>query len=77
MINTSKFAFIAAVAFASMASPAFAHTKAHHHRHHYSLQGVYNHRPDAAIAPFLNPDSPEATGGGSLGYNQCTGHARC
>ncbi|MGA8610847.1 MAG: hypothetical protein WB760_03860 [Xanthobacteraceae bacterium] len=73
MINKSKFAFIAAVALASIASPAFAHAKAHH-RHRHALQALYNHRP---VVPYLNPDSPEATGGGSLGYNQCTGHARC
>ena len=74
MINMSKFAFIAAVALASVALPTFAQA---HHRHPYALQGVYNRRPDAAVVPPLNPDSPEATGGGSLGYNQCTGHARC
>ena len=76
MISKSKFAFIAAIAVASIAAPGFAHAKAHH-RHHYTLQGIYNHRPDAAVLPRLDPDSPELTGGGSLGYNQCTGHARC
>ena len=77
MINTSKFAFIAVVAVASIAAPALANAKAHHHRHHYELQGVYNRGPGAPFVPRLDPDSPELTGGGSLGYNQCTGHARC
>ena len=77
MINTSKFAFIAAVALASIASPAFAHTEAHH-RHGYAPEQVYNHRPDAAFMPAFNPaDDPATTGGGSVGYNACAGHARC
>jgi hypothetical protein len=71
MTKTSKFAFIAAVALASIASPAFAQTTGHQHRYRNDLEPTYNHRP------FLDPDSPELTGGGSLGYNQCTGHARC
>ena len=77
MINTLKFVFIAAVALAGIASPAFAQTEAHH-RHGYAPEAVYNHRSDAAFAPALNPaDDPATTGGGSVGYNACTGHARC
>jgi hypothetical protein len=38
-------------------------------------QNVYRNspRPHATVprtGPFSNPDSPEATGGGNLGYNQ-------
>ena len=40
---------------------------------------VYRSVPPAAAtlprtAPFSNPNSPEATGGGSLGYNQTVPH---
>jgi len=38
---------------------------------------VYDFAPDPAAGPPLDPDSPEATGGGSLGFNKCAGHARC
>lgn len=78
MINKSKLAFIAAVALASIASPAFAQAAtAASHPHLYAPdRPVYNYAPNAGAVP--NPvDNPATTGGGSMGYNACAGHARC
>jgi hypothetical protein len=91
MINKSKLAFIAGVALANVAAPVFAQAATTtHHRHYYAHRAVYDYRPDtdyranaryrtnANVMPAANPaDDPAMTGGGSLGYNACTGHARC
>lgn len=80
-INTSKLAVTAAVALATIGSPAFA---AHRHHHYVSNRPVYTdyarnpgaHAQDAL--PASNPtDDPALTGGGSLGYNKCGGHPAC
>lgn len=76
MINTSKLAFVAAMALTTIASPALAHTTVY--RHHHRHRRVYNYRPDPRPAPALDPvDDPAMTGGGSAGYNACAGHPRC
>jgi hypothetical protein len=85
MTNKSKFAFVAAVALASIAAPLFAHaTTVTHHRHHYVRRPVANaqadagYRANARIAPAVDPvDDPSMTGGGTPGYNACAGHPRC
>jgi hypothetical protein len=77
MINKSKLAFVAAVAVASIAPPAFAHTVHHHHyahRHVYSPDAGY--QANASVKP-VNSDDPALTGGGSLGFNACGGHPSC
>jgi hypothetical protein len=76
MINTSKFAFIAAVALASIASPAFSQTATttHYGRFNGPDRPVYPYAPNAHVDPS---DDPALAGGGSPGYNACTGHARC
>ena len=58
-----KFALAAAIVLSTVAA-AWAAPK---------RQNVYSPRPQATVprtGPFSNPDSPEATGGGNLGYNQ-------
>ena len=60
-----KFALAAAIVFSTVAATWAAPRR----------QNVYRSSPRAqATVPrtgaFSNPDSPEATGGGSLGYNQ-------
>jgi len=65
MSLTIKFALAATIILSNIAG-AWAAPK---------RQNVYRSNPRAqATAPragaFSNPDSPEATGGGSLGYNQ-------
>jgi cell division septation protein DedD len=84
MINKSKFAFIAAVALASIALPAFAQAAPAAHRHRYAHRAVSNspadagYRANARVAPAASPvDDPASTGGGSSGYNWCAGHPQC
>lgn len=78
MIDKSKFAFIAAVALASIASPALAQTaRSAPHRHLYNF-APNQPAPDADVASPSNPvDDPAMTGGGTSGYNECAGHPRC
>jgi hypothetical protein len=76
MINTSKLAIVAAVALASIAPPAFAHTHHRHHaRHFYSADAGY--RANASVKPAVDSDDPALTGGGSMGFNKCGGHPSC
>jgi hypothetical protein len=89
MSNKLKFACVAALALASVASPAFAQaatTTAH--RHHSMHRPVHSSRANSgygaygsiapAAGPAVNPtDDPTMTGGGSAGYNVCAGHPRC
>lgn len=80
MSNKSKFAFVAAVTLATLASPAFAwtaRTTPHRHLYNYVPDGpVYNYAPDPSGVP--DPvNNPSTTGGGSLGYNKCAGHPSC
>jgi hypothetical protein len=84
MINTSKFAVIAAVAAAGIVLPALAQAATPTHRHHYKhrtlvgAQAAPGYRANAAIAPGVDPvDDPAMTGGGTPGYNACAGHPRC
>jgi hypothetical protein len=79
MINTSKLALVAAVALASIAPPALAHTV---HRHHYAHRHVYSadagYQANASVKPAaVDSDDPSLTGGGSLGFNKCGGHPAC
>jgi hypothetical protein len=74
MTNTSRFAFIAAVALATIASPAFSQTAAPAHQGRYYAPDRPFYAPTAHVDPS---DDPALTGGGSPGYNACTGHARC
>jgi hypothetical protein len=64
-VNHDKFALAVAIVLSSVAAGGAAPKR----------QNVYRSSPRAQAtvpraAPFSNPDSPEATGGGSLGYNQ-------
>lgn len=89
MINTlkfaSKFAFVAAVALASVAPPALAQSsRTVHHRHVYNYapgQRAYDYVPNAGTSNTGTVDkpvdNPVTTGGGSMGYNQCAGHPSC
>jgi len=74
MINTSKFAFVTAVALIGIAPSAFAQPSTTH-RHRYEHE--YKYRSDAGAAPINPLDDPAMTGGGSEGYNECAGHPRC
>jgi hypothetical protein len=80
MINKAKLALIAAVAAVSVVSPALA--QGVHHTHRNGLH-AYAMEPHHARRTTLNPyameprpqsdfdsDSPAATGGGSVGYNE-------
>jgi hypothetical protein len=86
MINKSKLTFVAAIALASMALPAFAQTATtaayqHRYAHNRSVRNDYSRGENAYArvpAPSSNPvDDPAMTGGGSMGYNACAGHPRC
>lgn len=86
MIDKSKFAFMAAVALLSIASPALAwtaRTAPHRHVYHFAPnRPVYNYAPDLGVASPSNGvdnpvDNPATTGGGSMGYNACAGHPSC
>lgn len=80
MINKSKLAFVAAVALASVASPALAWApRTAHHQHLYNYapnQPLYNYAPEPS--GVHNPvNNPATTGGGTTGYNACAGHPSC
>jgi len=60
MISKTKLAFAAAVVAASIATPALAQT-------YGGDRGSYDHQ---VVREQRNSDSPAATGGGSIGYNQ-------
>jgi hypothetical protein len=65
MSITIRFALAAAIVLSSVAAAGAAPKR----------QTVYRSSPRAQAtvpraAPFSNPDSPAATGGGNLGYNQ-------
>ena len=83
MLAKPTLAFIAAVTAGSIVSPAFAQSSYHRNTAGADRQIVRQHdgrtasksgRNAFAAAPGpgfqLDPNSPEATGGGSLGYNQ-------
>src|SRR5258707_7426673 len=73
-------AFIAAAAAASIVSPAFAQSSNHRdavgadrqivrqNTEHTSSRNAFGMAPGRSSQ--LDPNSPEATGGGSVGYNQ-------
>jgi hypothetical protein len=80
MINKAKLALIAAVAAVSVAAPALAQAGVHHVRrnglHAYAMEPQHARR--TTLDPYaMEPraqsdfysDSPAATGGGSIGYN--------
>ena len=65
MSITIRFALAVAIVLSTVASTSAAPRR----------QNVYRSNPRAQAtvpqtAPFSNPDSPAATGGGNLGYNQ-------
>jgi hypothetical protein len=77
IINKSKLAFMAALALASIVSPAFAQTDGTAHQRH-----LYDYAPGAGPGPASHlpshsVDNPSTAGGGSMGYNECAGHPRC
>jgi hypothetical protein len=76
MINIAKLTLIAAVAAMSFGSPALAHAR-RNGLHAYAMEPQHAHR--TMLDPYaMEPrpqsdfysDSPAATGGGSVGYNQ-------
>jgi hypothetical protein len=71
MTSVSKLAFLAAFAAASIASPAFARSDTNSHSRkipaHHSGR-LFDIAPQNA--PRHSSDTPSATGGGSIGYNQ-------
>jgi hypothetical protein len=87
MNNKSKIALLAVVAFATIASPAFAQDATtvayrHHHAHRPVNNDRQGYRANARVSPPNNPtgnpvDDPAMTGGGSMGYNACAGHPSC
>jgi hypothetical protein len=81
MINKAKLALIAAVAAVSVVSPALAQAGVHHARrnglHAYAMEPQHARR--TTLDPYamepraqsdFDSDSPAATGGGSVGYNE-------
>jgi hypothetical protein len=86
VVNKSRLALITALALASVASPALSRTATtvHHRRIQVPDRSpIYNYVPDQPVYNYIPPakvdpsDDPALTGGGSPGYNACTGHARC
>jgi hypothetical protein len=81
MISKAKLALIAAVAAVSVVSPALAQAGVHHARrnalHAYAMEPQHARR--TTLDPYamepraqsdFDSDSPAATGGGSVGYNE-------
>ena len=81
MTKKAKLALITAVAAVSLGSPALAQAGVHHaHRnglHAYAMEPRHAHR--TTLDPYalelrpqsdIDSDSPAATGGGSIGYNE-------
>lgn len=73
MTNKMTLAIVAALATAIAASSAFAQSdttwrsRADGHHYRYDARRIYNSAPQAAQN---SPYAVDATGGGSLGYNQ-------
>jgi hypothetical protein len=81
MINKAKLALIAAVAAVSVSAPALAQASVHDARrnglhaqamepHHARRTTLDPYAMEPRAQSDFESDSPAATGGGSLGYNQ-------